>query len=312
MRGRTGFGPAALLVLLAAASVGATCHGSADDPTTGAPAVDLPGVDTREFTTRERREFSQYVGELAAPCPDVAVPVGQCVAERRACPACLVAARAVAKAVRDGMTHEQVQDLYKQRFDATSVRSIPLEGSPSRGPDAAPVVVVEFADFECPFCQKFAPELDALWQARRDRVRFVYKFMPLPMHPHGEAAARAAIAAQMQGKFWEMHHELFAHGQHLEDADLDGYAKAIGLDVARFRADAAGPEAKARIDADRKLADTLGVKGTPTIYIDGREYDSKVDLAEWVDGEIAAARGPGAATATTTPPSPSPSPSPSR
>jgi protein-disulfide isomerase len=196
---------------------------------------------------------------------------------------------AIAKAVRDGMTRQQVHDLYKQRFDTTSARVIPLEGSPSRGPEAAAVVVVEFADFECPFCQKLAPELDHMWEARRDKVRFVYKFLPLSMHHHGEVAARAAIAAQMQGKFWEMHHQLFANGKHLEESDLEGYARAIGADIDRFRADMGGAAAKARIDADRKLADDLGIKGTPTLFIDGREYDPKADIGDWVDGEIAAA-----------------------
>ncbi|HXN30668.1 MAG TPA: DsbA family protein, partial [Polyangiaceae bacterium] len=84
------------------------------------------------------------------------------------------------------------------------------------------------------------------------------------------------------------HHKLFAGGQHLEDSDLAAYARAIGLDIDRFRADMAGAAATARIDADRKLAETLGVKGTPTLFIDGREYDAKADIGEWLDGEIAA------------------------
>ena len=134
-------------------------------------------------------------------------------------------------------------------------------------------MLVEFADFECPFCQKVAPQLDTLWEKRKDKVRFVYKFMPLPMHPHGEIAARAAMAAQLQGKFWEMHHVLFANGQHLEQTDLEGYARAIGLDVDRFRADMQSAPATGRLGADKKLADDLDVKGTPTIFIDGREYD---------------------------------------
>jgi len=119
-------------------------------------------------------------------------------------------------------------------------------------------------------------------------VRFVYKFFPLKAHPHGIPAARAAIAAQNQGKFWEMHHVLFKNGQHLEPQDIDGYAKSIGLDMDRFHKDVDAPETQARIDADRKLGDGLHVNGTPTIFIDGREYDSKTDLAEWLDQEIAA------------------------
>jgi protein-disulfide isomerase len=274
---------AVLLVLLVA------CGGSQKSTATATEQdVELPGVDTSEFTPRERHELSAFVRELPAPCKDVAVPVGQCILEKRACTACLPAAQVIAKAVREGMSHEQVASLYKERFDASSSRSIPVDGSPSRGPEDAPVVFVEFADFECPFCQKIAPELDSLWEKRKDKVRFVYKFMPLSMHPHGELAARAAIAADMQGRFWPMHHLLFANGQHLEQSDLERYAASLGLDLDRFRADMVSPAAKARIDADRRLGDDLKVKGTPTIFIDGREYDSKVDIAEWLDQEIAA------------------------
>ena len=277
----------AYVVALLASAV-AACQGGAADPTTPQQDVELPGVDTHEFTPRERHEFSTYVTQFPAPCAAVAVPIAQCVIEKRACAACLPAAQTIAKAVREGMARDQVEGLYKERFDAKTAKTIAVEGSPARGPDTAPVTIVEFADFECPFCQRIAPELDALWAKHQAAVRFVYKFMPLSMHPHGEAAARAAIAAQAQGKFWEMHDKLFTNGEHLEDADILKYAAAIGLDVDRFRADLQSPATKARLDADRKLADTLQVKGTPTIFINGREYDSKIDIDEWVDGEIAA------------------------
>jgi protein-disulfide isomerase len=249
----------------------------------------VPGIDTHDLTERERRELSRYLHSFAAPCSDQAVSVGQCVREKRTCRACVPAAAAIAKAVHDGMSSEQVQSLYKERFDPNAAKYIPIDGSPVRGSDSAPVTVVEFADFECPFCQKLAPELDALLEKRSGKVRFVYKFMPLSMHPHGEQAARAAIAAQAQGKFWEMHHQLFANGTHLEDTDLDTYAKGLGLDMARFHGDLQAPATKARLDADRKLADDLGVKGTPTLYVDGREYDAKVELGDWIDSEIAKA-----------------------
>jgi protein-disulfide isomerase len=133
-----------------------------------------------------------------------------------------------------------------------------------------------------------APELDRIWEQRKSNLRFVYKFMPLAMHPHSEIAARAAIAAQDQGKFWEMHHLLFASGGHLEQPDLDKYASSLGLDMDRFRGDMQSPETTARIQRDAKLASTVGVKGTPTLFINGREFDSKTDIVEWIDGEIAA------------------------
>jgi predicted DsbA family dithiol-disulfide isomerase len=264
------------------------CRGApAGDPSVATADVELPGVETRGFTPREKHEFSRYVMELGAPCPGIAVPVAQCVLEKRACPACLPAAIAIAKAVREGMARDPVEGLYQQRFDVSSAKSIPIDGSPARGSDGATVTLVEFADFECPFCQHIAPQLDELWEKKKPSLLLVFKFMPLAMHPRGEPAARAAIAAQAQGKFWEMHHQLFANAPRLEDSDLDAYAKAIGMDLGRFHADMQSAVTKARLEADRKLADDVGVKGTPTIFINGRLYDGKGDIADWVDGEIA-------------------------
>src|SRR5579884_175014 len=245
--GRSARSRGARLLAVAMGALSAACAGGpAADPSRAQADVELPGIDTREFTPREKREFSRYVSELASPCKAVAVSIAQCVLEKRACPECLPAAEAIAKAVRDGMSREQVEDLYKNRFDTSGVKDIPLDDSPSKGPASAPVTVVEFADFECPFCQRLAPVLDQLWEKRKGAVRFVYKFLPLAMHPHGELAARAAIAAQAQGKFWEMHDRLFANATNLEESDLERYAKAIGLDVDRFRADLRSTETTRR------------------------------------------------------------------
>ncbi len=271
-------------------SLGA-CQGATDPSGADPPDVVLPGVDTADFTPREKHEFSGYVRQFAAPCRAVAVPIAQCILEKRECAACLPAAKVIAKAVREGMARDQVEGLYKERFEASSARVIPVDGSPSRGPETAPVTIVEFADFECPFCQRIAPELDAIWEKHKADVRFVYKFMPLQMHAHAEIAARAAVAAMAQGKFWEMHHILFSSGDRLEEGDLLKYAGQVGLDLDRFRADMASPATTARIEADKKLADSLSVKGTPTIFINGREYDAKIDMDEWIEGEISASTG---------------------
>jgi protein-disulfide isomerase len=282
---------ACAVIFLAGSGLASACAGpGASDASTQSADVELPGVDTHDLTPREKHEFSHYVEQFPAPCRTVAVPLAACVLEKRDCAACVPGAVAIAKAVREGMASEQVEAMYKQRFDASGLRIIPLDGSPSRGPDSAPVTIVEFADFECPYCQRMAPELDALWEKRQASVRFVYKFMPLTMHPHSEIAARAAIAAQAQGKFWPMHHALFANGTRLEATDLEGYAKDVGLDLERFRADMRSAATTARIDADRKLADDIGVKGTPTLFVNGREFDVKSNLSDWVDAEIAQAR----------------------
>jgi len=237
----------------------------------------LPGVDTSAMTPRERHEWSGLVGELLAPCPAVPVPVAQCIEEKRPCGLCEKAAKWVAGAVRNGASAEQIQRAYKERFEPSSAKTLPLDGSPTRGPADAPVTVVELADFECPHCREAVPVLDAVMAAHPGKVRLVYKSYTLPFHTRGEPAARAAFAAGLQGKFWEMEHLLFERQQHLEDADLDRYARMIGLDVPRWKADMESPGVKDRVASDHRLGEELKVKGTPTIYVNGRELDIEQD-----------------------------------
>lgn len=276
-----------LLLLLSLSTANSTCRGqsggeASKDPAAPPADVSLPGVDTSALTPREKKEWSGYVGELLAPCSDVPVSLAQCVLEKRGCVKCLAAAKYVLKGVRDGMSQEQIEKSYHARFDADKIRNVDVGNSPSKGPTGAPITVIEFADFQCPYCAMMAPVLEQVWQQRSHEMRFVYKFMPLSGHPHGEPAARAAIAALDQGKFWEMHDKLFANRDHLEQSDIDEYAKELGLDLNRFHADMQAPATTERIAADRKAADALDIKGTPTIYVNGREFDVHQDLNEWI------------------------------
>ena len=158
---------ASALLLLALASGGSTCKGQSTttdtatkDPQSAAVAeVTLPGVDSSSLTPRERKEYSAYVTEFLAPCAEIPVSVAQCVTEKRACPRCMPAAKFVLKGVRDGMSREQIEAAYKNRFAADTVKNVAVDGSPSKGPEAAPVTLVEFADFECAHCGAFAPVL---------------------------------------------------------------------------------------------------------------------------------------------------------
>jgi protein-disulfide isomerase len=311
-----------LLALVLCASVsGAGCRDSnasspAEPPAPSASAaaevkdVTLPGVDTSPMTPRERHAFGQLVGELLAPCPDVPVPVAQCVLEKRACGACLQAAKWVAGAVRAGAPTDQIAHAYKERFDPSTLKTLPIAGSPTRGPEGAPVTIVEFADFECPHCAAAVPMIDEELKAHPDQIRLVYKSYSLPFHTRAEPAARAAFAAGQQGKFWEMEHILFERQQHLEDADLERYAKMLKLDVAQWKRDMDSPAVKAKIEADHKLGEDLKLKGTPTIYVNGRELDVEAD--ESLDERVAAELGvpptppaaPSAAPTQPVPPSP--------
>jgi protein-disulfide isomerase len=264
---------------------GSTCGKStAEDATKEKPApeVNLEGVDTSALTPREKKEWGQYVSEFLSPCQNVPVPISQCVQEKRACSKCLPAAKYVLRGVKDGMTRDQIEKSYKGRFDPSGVKNVPIDGSPVKGPDGAPITIVEFADFECPHCGEVAPLLDKLQEQHKNDVRMVYKFYPLPGHPHADIAARAAIAAMNQGKFWEMHHMLFTNQRHLEQTDLDSYAKDLGLEVSRFHADMQAAATADRIAKDHKLGEDLQIQGTPTIFINGRMFDGRQDLNEWI------------------------------
>ncbi len=295
----------ASLLTLAVASSGSTCRGQSEgggaSPKEASVSHDvtLTGVDTSALTPREKSEWSGYVSEFLAPCADTPVSIAQCIKESRSCSRCLPAAKYLLKGVRDGQSREQIEKSFQNRFDAKKIQNVPIEGSPAKGPESAPIVIVEFADFECPFCASMAPVFDKAWSDRQDKVRFVFKYLPLPSHPHGEIAARAGYAASTQGKFWEMNKKMFASRDHLEQSDLESYAKDLGLDLAKFKADMTSQAATDRIAADRKLADNLGVKGTPSIFINGREFDLRQDINDWITLELAMMAESGKPTAAT-------------
>lgn len=279
-------------ILVALVSLGAAaCPGKSDPNDTkpaASPEVSLAGVDTSSLTPRERREWAAQVSELLAPCPETPVSIAQCVKEQRPCKTCLPAAQLLLKHVKAGRTKKEREDAFHARFDANKVRTLAVEGSPSLGAADAPVVMVEWADFECPHCRLMYPMLEELVSRFPGQLRFVYKFYPIGSHPHGEIAARAAVAAMQQGKFWEMHHALFDNQDKLEQADLERYAKELKLDLPKFKSALASPETVAHIDRDKKQAEQVGLEGTPMLFINGREVALELlvnpyeDLEDWI------------------------------
>ncbi len=142
---------------------------------------------------------------------------------------------------------------------------------PARGPADAKLTVVLFSDFQCPFCGRVEPTLKQLEETFKGQVRVVWKHQPLPMHPNAMPAALASEAAREQGKFWPFHDLLMVNQQALSPADLEKAAVASKLDLRRFKATAAGPAAKARVEEDQKLAAQVGASGTPTMFFNCRQ-----------------------------------------
>ena len=278
-----------LLVSLLAVSCGASSSTSATAPS--AALSTASNIDTSNLTARERSDYSELVHSLLAPCPELPQSIAECVERHSACNACLPAALFLRDSLSRGRTPPQVEGAFRIRFDAKSVSQIDVAGSPQKGDPNAPVVIVEWADFECPFCARAAKLLDEVVKNRPGRVRAVFKFFPLTGHPHGELTACAAAAADLQGKFWLMHDQLFDNqSAGLDAAKIHDIAGKIGLDLAKFERDLTSDEVKNKVDKDRAQADQLGLTGTPFIWVNGRHVDShsfnlEDDLLPWVDLE---------------------------
>jgi protein-disulfide isomerase len=148
-----------------------------------------------------------------------------------------------------------------------------------RGPDRAPVTLVEYGDFECPYCGQAEPVIRELLADYGD-LRYVWRHLPLTdVHSHALLAAYGAEAAARQGKFWDMHDQLLDHQGALEAKDLIRYAGQLGLDTARFTADLRSHAGEAKITADLDSADLSGVSGTPTFFINGKRHHGAYDIA---------------------------------
>jgi protein-disulfide isomerase len=154
--------------------------------------------------------------------------------------------------------------------DPTKIHTVNIVGAATKGPETAPVTIVEFSDFQCPFCARVVPTLQQVQDTYKDHVRIVWKHLPLSIHKDAVGAALAAEAARKQGKFWEYHDKLFTDRTKLGSDDLKQYAKDLQLDMARFETDLQSGAEKKRIDADVAEAQALGINGTPGIFVNGR------------------------------------------
>jgi protein-disulfide isomerase len=173
----------------------------------------------------------------------------------------------------------------------TAVR-VPIDGSPALGPSDAAVTLVAFSDYECPFCRRAEETVQQLEQEYGSKLRVVMKHQPLPMHANALPAAKAAAAADLQGKFWELHRALFAPGAKL--TDLEAVARGAGLDVGHLRAALQDPRVDERVRKDQELARAVGANGTPTFFINGRRLAGAQPIEKFraaIDEELARAEG---------------------
>lgn len=172
------------------------------------------------------------------------------------------------------------------------VYKVEAGNSPAKGPASAKVTIIEFSEFQCPFCSKAAQIVKEVEKKYGDKVRIVFKHFPLSFHPHAQKASEAAMCAHEQApeKFWTMHDEMFADQAKLEEPSLIEKAKKSGLDEAKFKECLTSGKFKAIVEADVKLGESLGIKATPTFFINGQMLSGALPIesfSEVIDAELA-------------------------
>ncbi|MCI5124320.1 MAG: disulfide bond formation protein DsbA [Candidatus Electrothrix sp. AR5] len=175
-------------------------------------------------------------------------------------------------------------------LDISFAQDIDTAGSPFIGKESAPISLVVFSDFQCPFCSKVQPLLDEILEKNPDKLKIVFKHLPLQMHKQAKPAALASIAAHEQGKFWQMHDALFAvTPKKLNKETIEKAAKDIGLDMEKFKKDLVSPTVQAKLKKDMVDAGQAGVGGTPTLFINGRQVKGRGAhvLQSMIDQELA-------------------------
>jgi protein-disulfide isomerase len=161
--------------------------------------------------------------------------------------------------------------------DPNKVYKIDVGPSPIFGKAEAPIAIVEYSDFQCPYCARVTPLLKELHKKYPDKVKLVFKHFPLSFHQAARPAAIASLAAHEQGKFWEMHDALFENQRGLKPDNMAEFAEKAGLDLERFKKDMEAKEAEYAklVDADFRQGQSVAVRGTPTLYINGKKVQNR-------------------------------------
>jgi protein-disulfide isomerase len=250
------------------------------------PAVEPPpGVDFSALTAAQKVKALAILNEEGCTCL-CGMKLAECRVKDPNCAYSKALSGMVVKGVHEGRTREEI---VKSLADSKIARKapklledpveIPIAGAPVQGPETARITVVEFSDFECPYCSRAIVDVKAIMDAYPKDVKLVYKQFPLSMHAHARLAAAASLAAQAQGKFWPMHDKLFAHYRELSRENILAWAVELGLDAKKLAADLDSNRFNPAIEKDLADGEAAGVEGTPAFFINGRLYRGPFTLA---------------------------------
>ncbi len=250
-------------------------------------ATDLPGVSWEGLTPVQKAAALNAMREFNCTC-GCNMKVAQCRIEDPPCGHSRSLAQMAVAAARQGQSTAQILKVLEASNLAKAARDhnrtlldpveIPIAGAPVRGPLDAKVTLVEFSDFQCPYCAAAVGKLKALQEAYPRDVRLVFKQFPLEIHSMSALAAAAAVSAQAQGKFWPMHDRMYAEFRHLSRANILDWAKELGLDSTKFQAGMDSATTRAAVERDMDDGMRAGVQGTPTVFVNGKKYQGPLDF----------------------------------
>ncbi|WP_242340560.1 MULTISPECIES: thioredoxin domain-containing protein [Anaeromyxobacter] len=250
----------------AGAPATSTAPANADDP----KAV-LPGVDLEGLSPEQQRAVAEFALDefCYCGCPHT---VSSCLHEHESCAHAPRMASQAVRLARGGATKADILrqvTAYYAAFDRRAKLTV-ADFGPALGESAAPIALVEFSDFTCPYCRAVRPQLEAFVERHAGRVKLFYKPYPIESHPYAAEAAQAGEWAREKGLFWPMHDRIFG-AEHALDVDgLADQASALGGDAEDLRAAIADGRYRARIEASQAEARDAGLRGTPTVFMNGR------------------------------------------
>jgi protein-disulfide isomerase len=280
--------PGMVAALDKAGSGGSAMAQQPDGPVDSTP---LTGIDVGALSAERQQVFYKLVGSLSSPCGK-AHSLRTTFASDTSCKRAPFAVRYVKSLIEDEINESQIREAYEAKYKPND-KPVKLDVSkaPHVGADDAPIKLVEFYDYGCPHCQAFKPMMDKVVADENGKVVEYFMQFPLEKHPDSKSAAAAALAAGQQGKFKEMHAVLFDKAPAHDHAAVDGYAKDLGLDMAKFEAAYAAEQG--HVDADLHQGETAGVDSTPTLFFNDRKYEGPMHpkyIEMWIEEELAVNR----------------------
>lgn len=249
-------------------------------------ATTLPGLDLKSLTPAQQKVALTVLRESQCPC-GCPMMLAQCRVEDPGCGTSQMLARQVVAGAAAGQTVARIRQALASSpaVKAAANRNkilldpvaIPVNGAPAKGPAKARMTIVEFSDFQCPFCVRAVQQLEAVMKTYPNDVRMIYKQFPLESHSQAALAARASLAAHAQGKFWPLHDHMYANSRAINREKILTWAKDLGLDMPRFIATLDSPATKAQVDRDIADGERAAVNATPTIYLNGKKYQGSLE-----------------------------------